>query len=69
MNNNDTKKVTIPIEKLKTVECPECKGIIFIMRYEIKILPALLSPTGNTQYNYLPVNLCNNCFTKVEIPI
>lgn len=69
MGTNANKTVNIPIEKLKTVECPVCKGIVFIMRYEIKILPALLSPTWKAQYNYLPVNLCNNCLTKVEIPI
>jgi len=59
---------TIRIDMSQTipVKCKQCDGEFFFQGCALRIIPALLSPTGQKAVQPMPVFLCFNCGTPAE---
>ncbi len=54
--------INIDPSTLATQECPDCKGVACCDVFNLKHLPALLSPTGKAQVIKIQVGYaCTNC--------
>ncbi len=54
-------EINVDISQLQDVSCPTCRKKVFDSTYEIKYLPALLSPNNRPGLIKVPVNLCRYC--------
>lgn len=64
---NQPEPLTIPLDKLKPINCPVCRGNLFRSAFELRKLPALLSPTGQEQIVQLPAYVCINCEAVLDL--
>lgn len=48
------------LKEFKTIKC-ECGSILFEPAYIFKCIPKLMSPTGQEEYQPLPVYVCKKC--------
>jgi hypothetical protein len=61
MNNGELKPINIPVDKLELIKCPVCKGIVFKQCFQLRKVPAIVSPTSKKEILATPVYVCNNC--------
>lgn len=70
MNNKQPQqRININLEELETLACPNCKSTVFqTSLVNFKKLPAIQSPTGQTQLIAINLAKCCNCdaFFRVE---
>lgn len=59
--NKTTQKINIDIADADTMKCSECNCEKFDMKYLIKKVSALLSPTGQEMVIPIQVFACANC--------
>jgi hypothetical protein len=65
MSNNNFKTVHLPVDKLKVISC-SCGCITFNERKTIKLVPAMLSPTGKKELLIIPVFVCSDCGKVID---
>ena len=61
-------KINIDLNKCSDVQCQRCKGSIFVQMNLLKIIPALLSPSGQEMIYPIPVFYCPNCQLPAGAP-
>lgn len=61
-NGNDT---TLE-KKLGNISCKSCGNKYFSKCTEVKVVPALLSPTGHEQITFIDVLVCIKCNRRLE---
>jgi DNA-directed RNA polymerase subunit RPC12/RpoP len=54
-------EIKVDIEHLQNVRCPTCKKKVFESTYEIRYLPAIISPNNRPGLIKVPVNVCHYC--------
>jgi uncharacterized Zn finger protein len=55
------KQVIVNIDNLKNIVCPDCQGENFEVIYQLKKIPALLSPNAKETLLSVPVYRCIAC--------
>lgn len=55
------KEINIDINHLQVVKCSTCRKKIFDSAFEIRYLPALISPNNQSGLIKIPVNVCRYC--------
>lgn len=65
---NELQSVKISLDKLKSIECENCKCKTFSICYELKLLPALLSANNQAQIISVPIFHCDDCGKIVKNP-
>lgn len=48
-------------KNLSELKCESCNGILFMPVFKIKVLPALISPSGNEELIPIQVLVCTAC--------
>jgi len=67
-NNNRTGPKQMPeidINTLKLHECPDCKSSAFIRALELRLLPFIVSPSGQNEILQKHILICVECKKKV----
>ncbi|MCK4330852.1 hypothetical protein KAX02_13555 [candidate division WOR-3 bacterium] len=70
MSNNKqkppvTSKIKIDINNLPMHICPACSNTVFSEATEIRLLSAIVSPSGKSEIIKVPVAICSLCGKKV----
>ena len=60
-------QMNITKKDLETIMCPKCDNNIFDRYFKILRLSALKSQTGKPQYLNMPIYVCANCATILDI--
>lgn len=70
MPDQNQQKIHVDLNSMDLMECPKCKGTLWLNVYHIKKIPALISKTGNQEIAMIPANLicikCGTPFTETE---
>ncbi|MBA7532809.1 hypothetical protein ES705_25039 [subsurface metagenome] len=54
-------EIKVDINHLQDVRCPTCKKKVFVSAFEIRYLPAIISPNNKSGLIKIPVNVCYYC--------
>lgn len=59
-------KLSVDLQTLKNVMCPNCQCQTFIGATELKKVPAILSNSGKPEIAQLNILLCSKCGRKLD---
>jgi hypothetical protein len=69
MNNLQSQKnntLSVPLEKMQPFKC-ECGSIVFRQLTQLRLLPAIMSPTAKKELITIPVYVCETCGTQYDL--
>jgi len=58
--------IQIPLSQTTPVKC-ECGNEFFIQGFSLRQIPAILSPTLKKHIQAMPVFICMNCKTPIDL--
>lgn len=62
----ENQSIKIDVNSLKAVNCPYCLEQFFTVEYQLKIIPAMLSPTGGPTVLKVENYRCSNCHAIIK---
>lgn len=65
---NEQQQISIKADELESIACPaeECRCALWDIKYELKKVPATISPHGKTTIQPIQVFFCVACGAKFE---